>query len=322
MSKDKKTLEKILADYLDCPCRIFEPMKDDSVLMEAYREATDRGKNEGFVPVLVCCNEIENLLETFLWNTNNEQPVNEEYSFDIEAVRAFRENMCKSELPDGKAILKKWGRNQYEDDYDDEDEDYENDEDDEDEDYKDEDYEDDYDDDYDSEEDDEDYDDDYDDDEDYDEGREAYENWKRECLREIAEEEDEYMMEPDTTFSSYISYDGVNSITTVLLAEIPVTNPWEIFAWVPFGGWNECPDTEDLMAVSKYWFEAYGAVPAAISHDVLEYMVPEPVSEKKAEKLAWEMMAFCPDTVLQGAGDVEILADDLTESTVWYFWWD
>lgn len=314
MSENKKTLEKILVDYLDCPCRIFEPMKDDSVLMEAYTEAAERGKDEGFVPVIVCCNEMENLLETFLWNTNEEQPDDEEYSFDIEAVRAFREEMCKSELPDGKAILKKWGRNQYEDDYDD-------DEDDENEDY--EDYDEDYDDDYDS---DEDYDDYDDDDEDYDEGREAYENWKRECLREIAEEEDDYMMGPDigpdTTFSSYISYDGVNSTATVLLAEIPVANPWEIFAWLPFGGWNECPNTEDLMAVSKYWFEAYGAVPATINHDVLEYMVPEPVSKKKAEKLAWEMMAFCPDTVLQGAGDVEILADELTESTVWYFWWD
>ena len=35
---------------------------------------------------------------------------------------------------------------------------------------------------------------------------------------------------------------------------IPVKNPWEIFAYLPFGNWNECPDTPDLMAVAKYWF--------------------------------------------------------------------
>ena len=28
----------------------------------------------------------------------------------------------------------------------------------------------------------------------------------------------------------------------LVLAEIPVSRPWEIFAWLPFGGWNECPD--------------------------------------------------------------------------------
>ena len=49
----------------------------------------------------------------------------------------------------------------------------------------------------------------------------------------------------------------------LILAKIPVKNPWEIFAYLPFGNWNDCPDTPDLMAAAKYWFEQYGAVPAA-----------------------------------------------------------
>ena len=28
----------------------------------------------------------------------------------------------------------------------------------------------------------------------------------------------------------------------LILAKIPVKNPWEIFAYLPFGNWNECPD--------------------------------------------------------------------------------
>ena len=40
----------------------------------------------------------------------------------------------------------------------------------------------------------------------------------------------------------------------LILAKIPVKNPWELFAWLPFGNWNECPDTPELMAVAKYWF--------------------------------------------------------------------
>ncbi len=31
----------------------------------------------------------------------------------------------------------------------------------------------------------------------------------------------------------------------LILAKIPTEKPWEIFAWVPFGGWNECPDIVD-----------------------------------------------------------------------------
>ena len=26
------------------------------------------------------------------------------------------------------------------------------------------------------------------------------------------------------------------------MAKIPVKNPWEIFAYLPFGNWNECPE--------------------------------------------------------------------------------
>ena len=68
----------------------------------------------------------------------------------------------------------------------------------------------------------------------------------------------------------------------LILAKIPVKNPWEIFAYLPFGGWNECPNTPELMAVTKYWFEKYGAVPAAMSHDELEFLLPTPVSQEKA----------------------------------------
>ena len=37
-----------------------------------------------------------------------------------------------------------------------------------------------------------------------------------------------------------------------------------------------------VMAVAKYWFEQHGAVPAAMSHDELEFLLPAPVPEEKA----------------------------------------
>ncbi len=124
-------------------------------------------------------------------------------------------------------------------------------------------------------------------------------------------------------FSSYWNSDN-NMTYPLILAKIPVKNPWEIFAYLPFGGWNECPDTPELMAVAKYWFEQYGAVPAVMTHDELEFLLPTPVSQEKAMDAAVELYGFCPDVIDQGPEEATVgaLADVLRQSTVWYFWWD
>ena len=108
----------------------------------------------------------------------------------------------------------------------------------------------------------------------------------------------------------------------LILAKIPVKNPWEIFAYLPFGNWNDCPDTPQLMAAAKYWFEQYGAVPAAMSHDELEFLLPAPVPKEKSMDAAVELYGFCPDLDQNEDGSIGSLADALWQSTVWYFWWD
>ena len=125
-------------------------------------------------------------------------------------------------------------------------------------------------------------------------------------------------------FSGYWAYDGSNKTYPMILAKIPVKNPWEVFAYLPFGAWNDCPDTPELMAIAKYWFEQYHAVPAVITHDVLEFELPKPVPEDQAMKTAEEQYGFCPDIVDQGPENASVgwLADVLRKSTVWYFWWD
>ena len=124
-------------------------------------------------------------------------------------------------------------------------------------------------------------------------------------------------------FSCY--WDSDSHMTyPLILAKIPVKNPWEIFAYLPFGNWNECPATPDLMAAAKYWFEQHGAIPAAMSHDELEFLLPAPVPKEKAMEAATEQYGFCPDIVDQEQDDPTVgnLADVLRQSTVWYFWWD
>ena len=124
-------------------------------------------------------------------------------------------------------------------------------------------------------------------------------------------------------FLSVWDFNGEQTIP-IILAEIPVKNPWEVFAYLPFGGWNECPANEEHMAVAKYWFEKYGAVPALMTHDVLEYVLPDVhgIAKEQALDLALEQYAYCNDIVDQGVETVGRLADGLAKSSYWYFWWD
>ena len=106
-----------------------------------------------------------------------------------------------------------------------------------------------------------------------------------------------------------------------MLVEVPVKNPWEIFLYIPVGGWNECPEAEYHMAVAKYWYETYGATVAYISCDAIGYTVPQPVTGDTM-KLAEEQFAYCPDAVYQGYDNLATLAAAMKDSTVWHFWWD
>ena len=142
-------------------------------------------------------------------------------------------------------------------------------------------------------------------------------DWEKEVLGEMAGGYDNHR------FSSY--WNSETDMTyPLILAKIPVKKPWEIFAYLPFGQWNDCPDTPQLMAVSKYWYEKFGAVPAVMSHDELEFVLPKPVDESAAMDTALEHYGFCPDVIDQGPEDATVgrLADELRQSKVWYFWWE
>lgn len=134
------------------------------------------------------------------------------------------------------------------------------------------------------------------------------------------------------TVNIYGDFDGTiepqvfienSSSADLILAKIPTLNSWEVFAWIPFGGWNECPDADDMMAVCKYWYQLYKAVPAIISGDTLQMYCFDPVKNKSdALKLAEEQYGFCNDIIDQGMEEIKPLASLLTNSTVWSFWWD
>lgn len=109
----------------------------------------------------------------------------------------------------------------------------------------------------------------------------------------------------------------------ILLVKIPTRNPWELAAWVPMGGFNSCPSPEEQIAIFRWWYEQYGAIPAAVTHDVWEMSVSRPpLTDEAAERLANEQYAFCEDIVTQGMESIRALASILKHAPVWYFWWD
>lgn len=107
--------------------------------------------------------------------------------------------------------------------------------------------------------------------------------------------------------------------TDLYLVEVPVKEPWKVFAYVPFGDWNECPKAEEHMAIAKYWYEKHGACAAYISNDVVEYYLPSSVMGDTMP-IAEEHLGYSAD-ILQG-NNLASLSSQLKKSTIWYFWWD
>ena len=109
---------------------------------------------------------------------------------------------------------------------------------------------------------------------------------------------------------------------TVYIGIIPVKHSWEVPAYLKMGAWNDCPEAQVHTALFKKWEEQYGAKVVTVG-DIVEFEVEKPPQTKaEAETLAMEQFIYCPDNVLQGTGDLAVLADALLGAKVWYFWWD
>lgn len=109
----------------------------------------------------------------------------------------------------------------------------------------------------------------------------------------------------------------------LILAMIPASHPWEVFAYLNYGGWNDCPGPESHVGIHRMWNEKYGAEPVTLAHDTLECRVPNPPSDKdSAMALAREHYYYCYDIVDQGVQSLSNLGATLLNNNIWYFWWD
>lgn len=108
----------------------------------------------------------------------------------------------------------------------------------------------------------------------------------------------------------------------VLIALVPVSHPAEIFALLPWGGWDDCPWPAEHSAVLRYWFERYGAEVVSMTHDTIECQVAKPPTDRDAAiRLAKEQMAYCNGITEGDTLDAATIAAGLITNRFWYFWW-
>lgn len=109
----------------------------------------------------------------------------------------------------------------------------------------------------------------------------------------------------------------------VLMLRLPTGEGWRAPAFVPVGGTGGMPETDELLAVCKYWFDKYRAVPAAVGYGALEFVLPKVLDREEVMEAAKEHFAFCPDRVRKDtvSGTIGEVADGLWQSTLWHFRW-
>lgn len=240
---------RILAD---CPCTFFG-LNTANEIEKTYHEALERGKKEGFVPIIVFISDIlyDEIMKEFNIVTGEEISINYINSKRKELIDIASDSEGKKWLEN--TLQKKW--NEYGGSY-------------------------------------------------------RYNELLGKPSNQGYELHD-------------LCLDDYNSSDAAILAEIPVSEPWQALAWFPFGGWNDCPSKKAFVSVGKYWFKQYGAAPAFITYNTIEMTAPQPVEGTQSLHLAKEQHTFCPDILAQtGLSTINDLADSLRKSTVWHFWWN
>lgn len=92
---------------------------------------------------------------------------------------------------------------------------------------------------------------------------------------------------------------------------------------IRFGGIGSCPPPEVHARHVATWARRFGAMPIALKHSMIEFVVSRPPTRDDAAlELAREQHDYAPDVSANGMGGVEKHAAALSGLPYWAFWWD
>ena len=109
----------------------------------------------------------------------------------------------------------------------------------------------------------------------------------------------------------------------IILLEIPTAYPSDVLAYLPFGGWEDVPSAEDMLALAQYWYERDGAIPAVIAATYLEFYTAEPITTlRDAEVLALEQGIISRALKPTSYEDLSCVVKGLYNKPSWFVWWE
>ena len=103
----KEQVEQLVKEHLDCPCTCFPPMKDNAPILDVYYQARERGKREGFTPLLIVLDPWGNPVNLFhcqkeFWQKAASEPVEDGrallHRFEAELRKEWGEDLTSKEL--------------------------------------------------------------------------------------------------------------------------------------------------------------------------------------------------------------------------------
>ena len=85
-------------------------------------------------------------------------------------------------------------------------------------------------------------------------------------------------------------------------------------------GTNYDLDTDDVIGKLKEWDSLYKINLVCVGSDFVEIKLDNPPED--INNFAKEVYQFCPDSVDQGVGSLEALADEIKNTSRVFLWWD
>lgn len=116
--------------------------------------------------------------------------------------------------------------------------------------------------------------------------------------------------------------DSDELLDEVVIGLVRAAEPWMVPAVLGFGGWNDCPQPHEHVALCRRWHRQFGAVVASVVGNLLEFEVARPpLDEEAAELLATEHLIYCPDILGEDGQTLRDFAATLMFGSTWSFDW-
>lgn len=242
--------DKLLTDFknfMDCRCTMLSAKTDGEEIMKTFMQTLERGRKEGFWPLLIYV-RAENLSGMVTQMNMKNGGMND--------LRAYREKMLNFPLPNARKLFDQWLN------------------------------------------------------ECISANKDCGKDWQKEIIGEPTE------VELDTTFLIDDSFDG-----HLLLAEVPVKEPWQLLTWCPCEVLNPPISATQNTAVAKYLYEHYKVIPAFMDYQLIDFIPLEPIPENEVEQLTLDLFSYCPDWIYQDFFNLSNGKKMIKDGKIWTMLW-